>query len=64
MVALPLPSVGPAFHHSNLSRLEKKNRKGKCIYKGMKYLFPSIHREQLRYKEIRGILHRHEVGLY
>lgn len=30
----------------------------------MKYLFPSIHREQLRYKEIRGILCRHTVCLY
>lgn len=30
----------------------------------MKYLFPPIHRKQLRYKEIRAILCRHKVGSY
>lgn len=59
MVVSPLPSVGLGFHHGDLNRLEKKNRTGKHIYKGMKYLFPPIHREQLRYKEIRGTLHSH-----
>lgn len=59
MVVSPLPSVGLGFHHGDLNRLEKKNRTGKHIYKRMKYLFPPIHREQLRYKEIRGTLHSH-----